>query len=328
LFGADWCKPCSEFIPVLDRLYLVQAAQGVHRLEIVLVSRCRDAKATKYYGLGMPWRAMYHDAKNKAGMNMRTAVLMAKFRVTTIPALILLDKHGHVICAEGRGWCVADPKGLAFPWREKTTVGPVGWAVINFDLPPAKQGQQPEPPEQALGANRPRGENLGAKRKPVLAPAKQGQRPDSPERTLGENRPRRKNLVAKRDPMSLPPASDGTTAVPDMGPPPNFGRTRAEDIEINTDVRRWANGTPLIALPPARGTENVHARMSNRRTMGKWKAAPPDKVTEPQPPPKPNFGICTGPHGELNTQPEGKPTSLMQSQTLADVHPFTPTLKE
>jgi hypothetical protein len=146
LFGTDWCKPCSEFIPVLDRLYLEQAAQGAHWLEIVLVSRCRDAKATKYYGLGMPWRVMYHDANNKVGMNTRMTVLMAKFEVTTIPALILLDKRGHLICAEGRGWCVADPKGLAFPWREKTTVGPVGRAVVNFDLPPAKQGQQPEPP--------------------------------------------------------------------------------------------------------------------------------------------------------------------------------------
>ncbi len=128
--------------------------------------------------------------------------------------------------------------------------------------------------------------------------------------------------------MSLPPASDGTTAVLDMGPPPNFRRTRAEDIEINTDVRRWAHGTPPIAPPPARGTANVHARTSNRWTMGKRKAAPHDKVTGPQPPPKPNFGICTGPHGELNTQPEGKPTSLMQPQPLANVHPFMPTLKE
>jgi hypothetical protein len=128
--------------------------------------------------------------------------------------------------------------------------------------------------------------------------------------------------------MSLPPASDGTTAVLDMDPPPNFGRTRTEDIEINMHVRRWAHGTPPIAPPPARGTANVHAWTSNRRTMRKRKAAPHDKVTGPQPPPKPNFGICTGPHEELNTQPEGKPTSLMQPQPLANVHPFTPTLKE
>ena len=115
LFGADWCKPCSEFIPVLDRLYLAQAAQGAHRLEIVLVSCCQEAKATKYYGLGMPWLATYHDADNEVGMNTRMTALMAKFGVTTIPALVILDKCGQVICAEGRGRCVADPKGLAFP---------------------------------------------------------------------------------------------------------------------------------------------------------------------------------------------------------------------
>ena len=141
LFDAGWCKPCLEFIPVLDKLYSAQAAKGTHRLEIVLVWRCREAKATKYYGLGMPWLAMCHNANDKVGMNTRTTALMAKFGVTTIPALILLDKRGHVICAEGRGWCVADPKGRAFPWREKITVGSVGRAVVNFDLPPAKQGQ-------------------------------------------------------------------------------------------------------------------------------------------------------------------------------------------
>jgi hypothetical protein len=48
----------------------------------------------------------------------------------------------------------------------------------------------------------------------------------------------------------------------------------------------------------------VHARASNQQTMGKRKAAPPDKVTGPQPPPKPNFGMHIGPHGEMNTQPE------------------------
>jgi thiol-disulfide isomerase/thioredoxin len=108
-FGADWCKPCLELIPVLDRLYLAQAARGAHRLEIVLVLHCQEAKATKYYGLGMPWLAMYHNADGKVGMNTRTTALMAKFGVTNIPALVLLDKRGQVICTEGRGWCVADP---------------------------------------------------------------------------------------------------------------------------------------------------------------------------------------------------------------------------
>jgi hypothetical protein len=279
---------------VLDRLYMVQAARGAHWLEIVLVLRCREAKATKYYGLGMPWLAIYHDAHDKVGMNTRTIALMAKFGVTTIPALVLLGKRGQVICAEGRGWCVADPKRLAFPWRGKTTVGPVARAVISFDLPPAEQGQRPESLVQILGANRPQSKNLGAKQDPVPSVHPTGQRE------------RRVNRQAGR---LIPPESARMTSAPDMDPPPSFLSTRAEDTGLTTDVHRWANGMSqnssrpfgAIALPPARGIANVHAGASNQRTMGKRKASPPDKVKGPQPPHKPNFGMRIGPHGEMNT---------------------------
>jgi hypothetical protein len=111
----------------------------------------------------------------------------------------------------------------------------------------------------------------------------------------------------------IPPESARTMSAPDMDLPPSFLSMRAEDTgPTTTDVHRWANGTPqnssrpfgAIALPPTRGIANVHAHASNQRTMGKRNAAPPDKVTGPQPPPKPNFGMRIGPHGEMNTQPE------------------------
>jgi hypothetical protein len=38
-FSANWCHACSEFTPVLERLYTVQKAQGADQLEVVLVSR-------------------------------------------------------------------------------------------------------------------------------------------------------------------------------------------------------------------------------------------------------------------------------------------------
>jgi hypothetical protein len=298
LFGADWCKPCLEFIPVLDRLYLVQAARGAHRLEIVLVSHCREAKATKYYGLGMQWLAMYHDADNKVGMNTRTTALMVKFGVTTIPALILLDERGQVICMEGRGWCVADPKGLAFPWWGKPTVGPVARAVISFDLPLAKRGQRPESLARILGANQPQSENLGAKQDPVTAVHPTGERERRVDRWAGH---------------LIPPESARRTSALDMDPPPSFLSTCAEDTGPTTDVHRWANRMPqnssgpfgAIALPPVRGIANVHDQASNRWMMRKREVVPPDKMTGPQPPPKPNFGMRIGPHGEMNTQPEG-----------------------
>jgi hypothetical protein len=64
------------------------------------------------------------------------------------------------------------------------------------------------------------------------------------------------------------------------------------------------------------------------RRKGKRKAPPPDKVGGPPPPPKPNFGVFPSPNGQMSAPTEGKPTSLMQPQPLANVHPFTPTLRE
>ncbi len=125
---------------MLERLYTVQKAQGADQLKVVLVSWRQEAKATKYYSLTMPWLLMWHDANDKVGMKARMTALMAKFGVSTIPALVLLDKRGRVICPEACGWVNADPKGKAFPWREMAEApmpGLAARAVINFDLPPA-----------------------------------------------------------------------------------------------------------------------------------------------------------------------------------------------
>jgi hypothetical protein len=148
-FSADWCQACSEFTPVLERLYMVQKAQGADQLEVVLVSQCSEAKATKYYSLTMPWLLMWHNANNEVRMKARATALMAKFGISTIPALILMDKQGCLICPEARGWVNADPKGKAFPWRETAEApmpGPVARAVVNFDLPPAEQPKLLVPP--------------------------------------------------------------------------------------------------------------------------------------------------------------------------------------
>jgi hypothetical protein len=138
-------------MPVLERLYTMQKAQGADQLEVVLVSWCREAKAMKYYSLAMPWLSMWHDANNKHGMKVRTMALIAQFGISTIPALVLLDKRGHVICPEARSWVNADPKGKAFPWRETAEApmsGPAARAVLNFDLPPTKQPKLLVPPAQ------------------------------------------------------------------------------------------------------------------------------------------------------------------------------------
>jgi hypothetical protein len=205
-FGADWGHPCSEFKLVLERLYTAQAARGAHRLEIVLVSRCRDAKATKYYGLGMPWLSMYHDANDKVGMKTRMSVLMAKFGITTIPALVLLDKRGRVICADGRGMCGADPEGLSFPWRKQPNSSPGTRAVLNFDLPAGERTQRPGSPARIQPASRPPSKNFAPKQDPISAVHTAGGLGSRGGRLAGRPMPPARSTAVTGAPGGLPPS--------------------------------------------------------------------------------------------------------------------------
>jgi hypothetical protein len=54
------------------------------------------------------------------GMEACTLALMAKYGITSIPALVLLDKCGGVICTDARDKCVVDPDGRVFPWRQQS----------------------------------------------------------------------------------------------------------------------------------------------------------------------------------------------------------------
>ncbi len=232
---------------------------------------------------------MYHDANNKVGMKMTTTVLMAKFGITTIPALVLLDKRGQVICAEGSRMCGADPKGLAFPWRDQPRVGPVARAVVNFDLPPAERTQQPASPAGILPAIQSPSENLAGKQDPVATVHSTG--------GLGG----RGGGLAGRP---IPPASARTMAAPDMEPSPSFLSSRAKETQGDQAME----------------VANVHTRASNHRA--KQKLDPPDIIVAELPPDKPNLQFAP------ETIPQGELISSMQPQPLAEVHPFAPTLRK
>jgi len=134
---------------------------------------------------------------------------------------------------------------------------------------------------------------------------------------------------------------------PDGGQPPRFALAAAQDgapppqapaapADIEHNIRR----------PPA----DVHSRA--RRVKDAKRKNPPDIIDAGLPPKKPNRIAARGvptvyPDAmkavgdserarrdgtwvprSLSARPEGKPTSLMQPQPLAGVHPFTPTLTE
>jgi hypothetical protein len=157
---------------MLERLYTAQKAQGADLYEVVLVSWCREAKATKDYSLTMPWVLIWHNVNDEVGMKACTTALTEKFNISTIPALVLLDKEGGVICPKARGWVNNDPKGTAFPWREKAEApmpGPGARAAKKFDFPPTKQPNLLVPTAQWQHANQTPGKFPGWKQNPVSA---------------------------------------------------------------------------------------------------------------------------------------------------------------
>ena len=118
-FSADWCTPCQTFSPLLKNLYSCKRAhcketnRNIPPFEVVLVSRCRDARASEHYFSSMPWAAMLHaEATGARGLALRE-----KFSITTIPALVLLDGEGAVLCQNAHERLRDDPLGKHFPWK-------------------------------------------------------------------------------------------------------------------------------------------------------------------------------------------------------------------
>jgi hypothetical protein len=192
---------------MLERLYMAQKARGADQLEVVLVSPCGEAKATKDYSLTMPWVSIWHDDNDEVGMKACMMALMEKFNVSTIPALVLLDKGGRVIFPEARGWVNADPKGTAFPWREKTEApmpGPWARAAKKFYLPPTKWPNLLVPTARRQHANQTPRKFPGRKQNPVSAVHSAGWRNGRGERLANGPSPPARPM--SRVNFDLPPA--------------------------------------------------------------------------------------------------------------------------
>ena len=252
-FGRESCPHCGPFLHSLVALLR-------HRSEatIVFVSRgASEADTMRYFDKMPRWAAMPH--ATVAG-TLGTA-LAKRFRVTTIPALVLLESNGKVICTDARIRLAADPTGLEFPWP-----APAGGRCknpsINFAMGPligphVAGHQAPSPP--ATPRHRSAGVVPGsALRPPRLPPPDGGQPPsfteDKHEMAWHDN------VVIDQDLACLVVARERATRAP------------AVPADIDNDIHR----------PPA----EIHARA--RRGREAKRKSPPVIVDAGRPPRKPN----------------------------------------
>jgi hypothetical protein len=89
------------------RAHGMAASKSIPPFEVILVLRCHNAAATEQYFAKMPWTAMPHAESS----GHRGLALMEEFGVTSIPALILLNGEGVVICRDGQEHLWANPTG-------------------------------------------------------------------------------------------------------------------------------------------------------------------------------------------------------------------------
>ena len=274
-FGRESCPHCGPFLHSLMAL-LRRRSEAT----IVFVSRgASEADTLRYFGKMPRWAAMPH-ATSTGPLG---SALATQFGVTTIPALVLLDSNGKVICTNARIRLAADPTGLEFLWP-----APAGGRrknpTINFAMGPSigpRAAGHPAPSPPATPRHRSGGViPFSALRPPRLPPPDGGQPPsfteDKHEMAWHDN------VVIDQDLARLAVARERATRAPSV--PAN----------IDNDIHQ----------PPA----DVHARA--RRGRNAQRKSPPGIVDAGRPPKKP-----------------GKHTSLMHPQPLAEVHPFTPTMK-
>jgi hypothetical protein len=90
----------------------------------------------------MPWSAMLHAKATGAwGLALRD-----KFAITTIPALVLLDGEGAVLCQNAHERLRDDPLGKHFPWKSPPAaprVPRVDFDIVAHSLPDRESVEVP-----------------------------------------------------------------------------------------------------------------------------------------------------------------------------------------
>lgn len=111
-FSAHWCPPCRGFTPLLSKCYN-RLKESRDDFEIVFVSSDNDEHQFKEYHKDMPWLALPF-AERKAKEK-----LSKKFKVRSIPTLVVLDAALKVVTKKAREIVPEDPEGKKFPWAPR-----------------------------------------------------------------------------------------------------------------------------------------------------------------------------------------------------------------
>lgn len=91
-FSAHWCGPCRAFTPKLVTFVEMLKEEGIH-FPVIFGSSDSDQAAFDAYFGSMPWYAFPHK-------DARIEVLKAKYSVSGIPWLVVLDAEGNLVMNE------------------------------------------------------------------------------------------------------------------------------------------------------------------------------------------------------------------------------------
>lgn len=92
-FSASWCGPCKIFTPELVKF----RDRNDEKFEVVFVSSDRSAEDQQEYmkDYDMEWPAIPYDSPLRQELG-------AKYEVSGIPSLVIVDDQGNLITKDGR----------------------------------------------------------------------------------------------------------------------------------------------------------------------------------------------------------------------------------
>lgn len=96
-YSAHWCGPCRRFTPKLRAFYNAMKLVGYDNFEVIFVSSDSSKGMMKQYMEEdqMPWPALKYSKRSNR--------LIAKYKGSGIPCLVVTDRYGNLLAHSYRG---------------------------------------------------------------------------------------------------------------------------------------------------------------------------------------------------------------------------------